>query len=313
MSTLTDDRAVKPAADPYWSRQLDAWEMGPRADPTVWHSPQYESGPHRLTREDLVSYERDGFYHDAGLLAETEARQLLAEADRLAEAATGREPGVIIEPGSKAVRSLFRLHQTNPLFRQLAQDPRLVEKARQILGSDVYVHQSRVNFKPAFDGKEFFWHSDFETWHIEDGMPRMRALSVSISLTGNNEFNGPLMVIPGSQENYVRCAGGTPENHFEQSLKKQEYGVPSREAMKQLVDAGGIVAPKGPPGSTLFFDCNLMHGSAGNLSPEPRTNFFIVYNSVENALVEPFGGHRPRPEFLGERVVVPIDDLKIDG
>ena len=181
--------------------------------------------------------------------------------------------------------------------------------ARQVLGSEVYVHQSRINFKPAFNGKEFFWHSDFETWHIEDGMPRMRALSVSISLTDNNEFNGPLMVVPRSHTTYVRCVGATPENHFEHSLKKQEYGVPSLEAMQYLVDRGGIAAPKGRPGSALFFDCNLMHGSAGNLSPYPRTNLFIVYNSVENGVTQPFGGTPPRPEFLSERDVLPVSEL----
>jgi ectoine hydroxylase len=44
-----------------------------------------------------------------------------------------------------------------------------------------------------------------------------------------------------------------------------------------------------------------MHGSASNITPFPRTNLFVVYNSVENALVEPFSGQRPRPEYLGER------------
>jgi hypothetical protein len=47
----------------------------------------------------------------------------------------------------------------------------VVGPARQLLGSDVYVHQSRVNFKPGFNGQDFYWHSDFETWHAEDGMP----------------------------------------------------------------------------------------------------------------------------------------------
>jgi ectoine hydroxylase len=212
----------------------------------------------------------------------------------------------VSEPGSNVVRSLFRVHRTSQPFRAVAEDSRLLDVARQLLGSDVYVHQSRINFKPAFDGKEFFWHSDFETWHIEDGMPRMRAVSVSINLTENHEFNGPLMVVPRSHWEYVRCVGDTPENHYEQSLKKQQYGVPSREAMCQLVERGGITAPKGPAGSALFFECNLMHGSGGNLSPYPRTNLFFVFNSVENAVVAPFSGQTPRPEYLAEREIAPI-------
>ena len=285
-------------ADPYWSRVEGDWEAVDRADPVLWGE---NSGP--LSVEQAAAFDRDGFHFDRGLLSIEEADALLEEANRLAETADPKAAGVIVEPGNRAVRSIFRVHRTSNLFRSICSDARLVDVARQILGGDVYVHQSRINFKPAFDGKEFFWHSDFETWHIEDGVPRMRALSVSLNLTENHEFNGPLMVSPGSHRTYIRCQGATPENHFEHSLKKQQYGVPSRDAMRMLVDRGGITAPKGRPGSALFFDCNLMHGSAGNLSPYPRTNLFVVFNSVENAVVEPFGGLPPRPEYLAEREI----------
>lgn len=60
---------------------------------------------------------------------------------------------------------------------------RLLNVARQILGSEVYIHQFRANMKPGFLGKEFYWHSDFETWHVEDGMPSMRAPMCSWSTT----------------------------------------------------------------------------------------------------------------------------------
>ena len=286
-------------SDPYWSRTAPEWEAVPRQDPVVAAD---ASGP--LSADEVKQYAADGYRFDHQLFELEEASQLLAEANDLASTADRTQPGVIVEPGSDTVRSIFRVHRTNELFHSVAQDERIVNVVQQILGSEVYIHQSRINFKPAFDGKEFFWHSDFETWHVEDGMPRMRAVSVSVNLTENNEFNGPLMVIPGSHESYIRCVGATPDNHHEMSLKKQQYGVPSLDAMQQLVEAGGIVAPKGPPGSATFFDCNTMHGSVGNLSPYPRTNLFLVYNAVDNALVEPFGGKPSRPAFLAERDVL---------
>ncbi len=285
--------------DPYWSRSGEAWEVAERVDPVVWETD--ESIEPAWAPAELQSYEDNGFAAVCPLVSEAEADELLAEAQRLARAADVQRPDVIAEPDSQVVRSLFRVHATHAKFRELAADPRLIGRARQILGSEVYIHQSRINFKPAFDGKEFFWHSDFETWHIEDGMPRMRAVSVSVSLTDNHEFNGPLMLVPGSHRSYVRCVGETPANHFEQSLKKQQYGVPNRAALETCVNRGGIVAPKGPPGSATFFDCNTMHGSAGNLSPSPRINLFIVYNSVQNKLQTPFGGTQPRPDFLAHR------------
>ena len=293
---------LEATTDPYRSRVAAEWEATARVDPVVWSSDR-SAGP--LQQAQLTAYEHDGYQLATELFTAVETTALLHEAQRLAaEAQPG--PGVIIEPGSQEVRSLFRLHETSEVFRNVARDPRLLEVARQLLGGEVYVHQSRINFKPAFDGKEFFWHSDFETWHIEDGMPRMRAVSVSLFLTPSTEFNGPLLLVPGSHHTYIRCVGATPANHHEKSLKKQEYGVPSPEAMRMLVDNGGIVAAKGPGGSAVFFECNTMHGSAGNLSPWPRTNFFIVYNSVDNTLAEPFGGTPARPAFLGERDPQPV-------
>jgi ectoine hydroxylase len=210
-------------------------------------------------------------------------------------------PEVITEPESGVVRSVFAVHRSSPVVARLARDPRILGAVMQILGSPAYVHQSRINFKPAFRGREFYWHSDFETWHVEDGMPRMRAVSLSLNLLENNTNNGPLMLVPDSHRHYVACAGRTPERHYEQSLRRQEYGVPEPAILEELVRRGGIVAPVGPPGSAVLFDCNVMHGSNGNITPWPRSNLFLVYNSVENALEEPFSGQAPRPEHIASR------------
>lgn len=116
----------------------------------------------------------------------------------------------------------------------------------------------------------------------------MRAVSCLIMLNDNTEFNGPLMVIPGSHRQYVVCGGATPEDNYRTSLLKQTIGVPSQEVISMLTLLnGGLQSIKGPAGSVLFFDCNLLHGSANNMSPFSRSNLFFVYNSLENALQQP--------------------------
>jgi ectoine hydroxylase len=137
-------------------------------------------------------------------------------------------------------------------------------------------------------------------------MPRMRAVSLSLSLTRNEPWNGSLLVIPGSHRRFVGCAGETPDDHYRTSLKAQEYGVPSDEALTRLVDDGGIATITGGPGSAVYFDCNAMHGSNGNITPLPRTNVFFVYNSVENGLVEPYAAPNPRPTFIAAREIQPL-------
>ncbi len=290
--------AERAFADPYPTRVERPGSVD-RLDPVVYPG-KPELG--RVSAAELARFDQQGFLFVENLLEPLEVRELTHELQRLAGSAELRErPETITEPDGSAVRSVFRVHQLSPIFEWLARDARVLSVARRILGSEVYLHQSRANLKPGFHGKEFFWHSDFETWHAEDGMPRMRALSVSIALTENYPFNGPLMVIPGSHKTFVSCVGETPEDHYQQSLKRQQRGVPDDDSLKRLADRGGVVAPTGPAGSALFFDCNTMHGSGSNISPYPRTNLFFVYNSVENALVEPFCGRRPRPDYIAAR------------
>lgn len=286
-------------ADPYPSRVWEQPKTLPRQDPVVYGSA--ERGP--LDAAVLARYEEQGFLHLEAFFSAGEVGVFQAELDRMAADADIRSSAqAIYEPGARhAVRSIFAVHTSSPIFRNLVADARLVDMVRQLLGGGVYVHQSRINYKPGFEGKPFHWHSDFETWHVEDGMPRMRALSCAISLSENNEFNGPLMVIPGSHRHFVSCVGETPPEHYKQSLRRQEYGVPDTRQLHELVERGGLISCKGPPGSLTIFDCNLMHGSTANLSPYPRNNVFIVYNSLENVLTEPYGGIPPRPEYIASR------------
>lgn len=264
--------------DFYPTRMNSESKIIPRTDPVV-----YPSSLTSLTRKQEDFFEKNGYLVFENLFSIDEVTALLDELKALSKDDSKKElPQFILEETKKDVRSIFEIHKLSEIFSRLCKDSRLVDVAQQLLGSKVYVHQSRVNLKPGFDGKEFYWHSDFETWHSEDGMPNMRAVSCSVSLTKNYEFNGPLMVIPGSHKEFVSCSGTTPDKHYKQSLKRQEIGTPDKKILEDMVEKGGIVSAKGDAGSAIFFDCNIMHGSNGNISPYPRSNAFIVFNSIHN-------------------------------
>ncbi len=302
----TAQREVAPAsdADLYPTRNGGSVRMLPRRDP-VLHGPSTE-GP--LDADALARFSRDGFFVAENLLSlrEVEALTDALEAWR-SESLGGADDGVIREQGSDEQRSLFALHQRKDALGEVMRHPLLVGAARQILGGDVYVHQSRLNLKPAFGGAGFSWHSDFETWHAEDGMPRMRALSASVLLTENHAWNGPLMLLPGSHRHFVTSPSTTPKDHYRASLVEQSIGTPSNDALRALfADAGRIELALGGPGTVVFFECNTMHASTANLSPLPRKNLFVCYNAVENALTAPFGASQPRPGFLASRDFTPV-------
>ena len=291
--------------DLYPSRTGASADLRERLDPTL-----HGASRGVLSSEDRARYERDGFMFFPELLAKSEVATLLTELDALAH-----EPKILAselavrEPKTDTVRSVFEVHRHSQAVARLARHPKLLGLVQELLGGDVYIHQSRVNYKLGFEGQGFDWHSDFETWHVEDGMPRMRALSLSVSLTDNSPLNGPLMVIPGSHKHYVSTAGITPPENYKKSLRRQEIGVPTHDQLRFLVDRGGIQAPTGPAGSALLFECNVMHGSAGNITPWPRTNIFLVWNSVENALTNPFAGVPPRPEHIASRDFTALQPL----
>lgn len=295
-STLTRDEI---RTDLYPSRGGQKAHIVPRQHPVVWASSE---SPAPIAADLVQQYEQNGFLVLRDVFSPEEVANLQAELDRLrAWAKTMERPEVITEKGSRQLRSIFMVHALNEVFARLAADERLAGLASYLLGDQVYLHQTRLNDKPGFHGKEFYWHSDFETWHTEDGMPLPRALSISVSLTDNTPHNGPLLVIPGSHKHYVVCEGETPPDNYQMSLQAQETGVPSDENLTHLAQQGGLLDTAGPAGSVLIFDCNLMHGSNSNITHLPRSNAFFVYNALSNAVEAPFCQQPPRPEFVATR------------
>ncbi|AJE40096.1 ectoine hydroxylase [Streptomyces nodosus] len=292
-----------PVTDLYPSRGATEVSV-PRQDPVVWGAP---GTPGPIPVADLQAYERDGFLAMDELIGPDEVARYRRELERLvADPGIRADERAIVEPKSREIRSVFEVHRISEVFAELVRDERVVGRARQILGSDVYVHQSRINVKPGFGASGFYWHSDFETWHAEDGLPHMRTVSVSIALTDNHDTNGGLMIMPGSHRTFLGCAGATPEDNYRRSLRMQEAGTPSDEALTALADRYGIRLFTGRAGSATWFDCNCMHGSGDNITPFPRSNVFIVFNSVENAALEPFAAPVRRPEFIGARDFTPV-------
>ncbi|GAA1206454.1 ectoine hydroxylase [Prauserella alba] len=288
--------------DRYPTRLRSASSWIERRDPVVW--PGVRKGP--AGPGELAAHTTKGF-HTQRLLGPEEARRYREELYLLAADSELRGDGrLVLEPDSREVRSIFAVHRLSEAVAALIRRPRILDHARQLLGSDVYVHQSRVNFMPGFTGSGFYWHSDFESWHAEDGMPAPRAVSLSISLTDNHPFNGGLMLVPGAHATFVPCVGETPEDNYRSSLERQRIGVPAEEDITRLVERHGIEQFTGPAGTALWFDSNSMHASGNNITPYPRSNLFVVFNSVDNALTEPYAAPGHRPEFVAARDFAPL-------
>ncbi|WP_437896084.1 phytanoyl-CoA dioxygenase family protein [Sorangium sp. So ce124] len=262
----------------------------------------------------LLTYRDEGVLLLPGLFSDEE---LTAMQQQLSVVSRDRHATRILEDDGSSVRSIYAAHQSNEVFNLLSRHPRLVEPARSILGGDVYVYQFKINLKGAFSGDVWQWHQDYIYWLKEDGMPTARVCTAAVFLDEVNEFNGPMFVIPGShREGVIDLSPKEPRKRSPDEpgwmanlVADIKYSV-DRETIARLVRQQGLSSLKGPPGTVVFFDGNLVHGSAQNISPLGRTMIFVTYNRVDNVPV-PRG--EPRPSFLVSRDTLPITTVADDA
>jgi ectoine hydroxylase len=252
----------------------------------------------RLTPQQIEQFDRDGYLLFPGLFS-------LAEMRPLSEAVPGlyaqRRPENVREKGSDAVRTNFAAHMYSEPFARLARHPRMVEPVQQLFGEPVYMHQFKINGKMAFDGDVWQWHQDYGTWKADDLMPEPRAMNIAIFLDEVNEFNGPLMFIPGSHKL------GVIEAQHDVATTSYPLWVINHDTIRALVARGGIVAPKGPAGTLLMFHSCLVHASGSNLSPWNRVSVYLSLCAVSNHI-----RRFKRPEYIAHRDFTPIRCLPDD-
>ncbi|QRX82269.1 phytanoyl-CoA dioxygenase family protein [Glaciimonas sp. PAMC28666] len=203
---------------------------------------------------------------------------------------------------SGAPRTAFACHTYNEACALVASDSRLVEPLQQLFGEQVYIHQFKINAKAAFTGDVWQWHQDFPTWHADDGMPEARAMNIAIFLDEVMPINGPLMLVPRSHKS------GALKSDHDKGTTSYPLWTLDNETVTKLVEENGIVAPTGKPGGVLMFHANMVHGSAGNITPYPRKIVYLTLSAVSNAIQNP-----TRPNFIAHREFTPVVSANVDA
>ncbi len=252
----------------------------------------------KLTPEQIEQFEREGYLFFPSLFTAAEIRVLTDEVPKLY---SQQRVENVREKGREAVRTNFAAHLYSEPFARLARHPRMVDPVVQLFAEPVYMHQFKINGKMAFEGDVWQWHQDYGTWKNDDLMPTERAMNVAIFLDEVNEFNGPLMFIPGSHKLGVIDAG-----HDTQTTSYPLWTL-DHETVAKLVARGGIVAPKGPAGSMIVFHSCLVHASTSNLSPWNRVAVYLSLCAVSNHI-----RRFKRPEYIAHRDFTPIAALPDD-
>ena len=257
----------------------------------------------KLSTEQCAAFDRDGYLFFPGLFSAAEMQSML---DAVPELYSRRAAYNVREKGSDAVRTNFAGHLVSEPFARLARHPRMVEPVQELLGEALYMHQFKINGKMAFEGDVWQWHQDYGTWKNDDLMPTERAMNVAIFLDDVNEFNGPLMFIPGSHRR------GVIDAKHDLTTTSYPLWTVDHELIAQLVQRaggkdGGIVSPHGPAGSMILFHSCLVHASSSNLSPWNRVSVYLSLCAVSNHI-----RRFKRPEYIAHRDFTPIECLPDD-
>ncbi len=257
----------------------------------------------KLTPEQKEQFERDGYLFFPGLFTPDETRTLT---DAVPELYSRQEAYNVREKGTNSVRTNFAAHMYSAPFARLGRHPRMIEPVEDLLGEKLYMHQFKINGKMAFEGDVWQWHQDYGTWKNDDLMPTERAMNIAIFLDEVNEFNGPLMFIPGSHKK------GVVDARHDLTTTSYPLWTVDNALITQLVNRaggskGGIVSPKGPAGSMILFHSCLVHASTSNLSPFNRVAVYLSLCAVSNHI-----RRHKRPEYIAHRDFTPIECLPDD-
>ncbi|MEV6977963.1 phytanoyl-CoA dioxygenase family protein [Kitasatospora sp. NPDC093806] len=247
-----------------------------------------------LTDAQIKEFDEQGYLYLPDLFTPEEVTELFDQATALKDSDS---PQRVMERDGELVRAVYGVHLLHPVFERLTRDARALEPARELLRSDVYIHQTQLNPKAPFKGDVWEWHQDFLYWHRDDGMPGPQVLSVAVFLDDVTEFNGPIFIIPGSHTDQLHSETSTYAEGWESAAMGFRHRV-DNETLTSIMNRNGLVSKHGRKGSVLIFAGQVLHCSPPNLSAGDRTILFIRYNAIGNAL-EPI--ENPRPEWVASR------------
>lgn len=249
-----------------------------------------------LDASQIAEFDRQGYLFFPNLLDQHEAAVL----QRAVPTILSRQgPELVRERDDPTTARLaFGAHEYSEPFACLLTLPRILEPVRQLLRDDAYLHQSRLNPKPGFGkGGGWDWHQDYPPWHLIDGMPEPNCIMASIYIDDCTAVTSPLLVVPGSQRH------GLLDSQLHEDARGRGYALHHIDdaTLEGLAAENGIEPLIGPAGSVALIHCNVVHGSANNVSPWRRAIMYLNYNAVGNACTSD-----ERPWYQNNRDFTPL-------
>ncbi|MEP6922740.1 MAG: phytanoyl-CoA dioxygenase family protein [bacterium] len=241
-----------------------------------FQSTEDAAGLCRLTDEQTVFYEENGYLAGVRLLTDEQVEVLRGEIEDLA-AATGVSRELFYEYNSNESndpsRVLFHAlgaWRVTPGFHDLLWNPAFLVPAVQLLKGAVRFWHDQIFYKPAHHGGVVAWHQDYSYWTRTKPMAH---LSCWIGLDDSTRENGCVHYVPGSHRwNLLPITGLADDMNSIQTVLTEEQKQDFRPVPIEL-----------KKGEASFHHPLMVHGSFGNSSERQRRA--VVINVIRDGVV----------------------------
>lgn len=232
-----------------------------------------------LSEQQLREYDENGFIVFRDLFSPEEVKALQRDAEVLATPNRGHPDANVVEKDGVSLRAAWAPEIDSPACQAAYRLPRILGSVKQIMGDEIYLYQSRLNYKRAFTGDVFQWHQDYQAWWM-DGIARgghREILSVLIMLDDTyNTDCGPLQFLPGTHKL------GFIEPFYDTVTTSYALHCVPDNLMQEYLKKYPVFTCLGPAGTVVIFAATLIHGSKKNHSPQGRRNLYFAYNREDN-------------------------------
>ncbi|MCW1934507.1 phytanoyl-CoA dioxygenase family protein [Pararhodobacter zhoushanensis] len=209
--------------------------------------------PHALSAEAVAQFARDGVVAPINALPPADARQLLADFERIEETRHGRLSGLVrIKP-----------HLLLPFLWDVVHDPRIVDAVASVLGPDILCIGCSSIDKPAASDGYVAWHQDATFW----GLSATDGATAWLALTPSTPASGCMAVVPGTHTRQL--------SHFDTQDPQNMLGA--REEVAVTVDPAQARPLILNPGQMSLHHPLVLHGSGRNTTAQRRLGFVIRY------------------------------------
>ena len=225
-----------------------------------------------LTPHEKQHYAENGYVLVKAIFSRDEAAYFRTEAHDIAQRLLSNQADDVVNQGwssgakvTDLPRELLHCHNVqfhSSAFARLLVDPRLTDRAADIIGDNVQLHHTKMFIKPPEKGAPFPMHQDAPYFlHEKNSM-----IAAIIHFDDAPLEKGCVRVVPGSHRagvlDHLRDGG----HH----LPPDEF--PVDDSTPCPAEAGDV----------LFFSYLTIHGSGLNISQEARTTLLVQMRDPED-------------------------------